>query len=83
MAKFTLKKAESKEVAKATFKNKEDFKVVVLSNDPLKTPRVLHVIQADRLIKAKKAEEVKDAQLEVKNFLRNVTPTGEKIQTKK
>lgn len=61
---YDLKQAESKEVAKATFDKKEDYKVVVLLNDPMKKERLLHKIQADRLIANKKATEVKGAKLE-------------------
>ena len=61
---FDIKQGESKAVAKATFEKKEDYKVVYLNSDATKKPRLLHVLQADRLIKNKKANEVKDAKLE-------------------
>lgn len=61
---FDIKQGESKVVAKATFEKKEDYKVVYLNSDETKKPRLLHVLQADRLIKNKKATEVKDAKLE-------------------
>jgi len=71
---FDIKQKESEEVAKATFDKKEDYKVVFLTNDPQKKPRLLHVIQADRLIKNKKAEAIKDAKLELREVETVVTP---------
>lgn len=71
---FDIKQKESKEINKATFGKKEDYKVVVLNNDPMKTERVLHVIQADRLIANKKATEVKNAKLETREVLTTVVP---------
>jgi len=71
---FDIKQKESEEVAKATFDKKEDFKVVTLTSDPQKKPRLLHTIQADRLIKNKKAELVKDAKLEQREVETVVTP---------
>jgi hypothetical protein len=61
---FDIKQEESKEIAKATFDKKEDYKVVYLNSDPAKKPRLLHKLQANRLIASKKATEVKDAKLE-------------------
>ncbi len=63
---FDIKQEDSKEVAKATFEKKEDYKVVTLNNDPQKKERLLHVIQADRLIKNGKAEVVKGKKLEAR-----------------
>jgi len=61
---FDIKQKESQEVAKATFDKKDDYKVVYLNSDASKKPRLLHKIQAERLIKNKKATEVKEAKLE-------------------
>lgn len=61
---FDIKQKESQEVAKATFDKKEDYKVVYLNSDPTKKERLLHKIQAERLIANKKATEVKTAKLE-------------------
>lgn len=61
---FDIKQKESQEIAKATFDKKDDYKVVTLNNDPTKKERLLHKIQADRLIAKKKATEVKGAKLE-------------------
>lgn len=66
MPAFDIKQKDSKEIAKATFEKKEDYKVVTLNNDPQKKERLLHVIQADRLIANKKATEVKGSKLEVR-----------------
>ena len=63
MPKFETKQEKSVEVAKATFEKASDYKVVTLVKDPQKKQRVLHKIQAERLIKAKKAVEVKDVDL--------------------
>lgn len=71
---FNVKEKESKEVAKATFGKKEDYKVVTLNKDPMKRERVLHVLQADRLIKNGKAAEVKGAKLETREVLTTVVP---------
>lgn len=65
MPKFKLQQTESKEVARATFDKESDYKVVKLKSDPTGKPRILHKIQADRLIANKKAELVKDASLEL------------------
>lgn len=70
---FDIKQEESKEVAKATFEKKEDYKVVVLVKDPQKKERLLHVIQADRLIKNGKAEAVKGKKLETREVETVVT----------
>lgn len=65
MANFKIEEGEKGEViAKASFRKKEDFKVVTLNNDKTGKKRMLHVIQADNLIKAKKATEVKGAKIE-------------------
>ena len=61
---FDIKQGKSEQVDKATFDKKEDYKVVYLNSDATKKSRLLHVLQADRLIKNKKATEVKDAKLE-------------------
>lgn len=74
---FDIKEAESKEVAKATFDKKDDYKVVYLNSDVTKKPRLLHVIQANRLIKNKKATEVKDAKLETREVETVVTTVKE------
>jgi len=74
MPTFDIKQKDSVEVAKATFDKKEDYKVVYLNGDETKRPRLLHVIQADRLIKNKKATEVKDAKLETREVETVVTP---------
>lgn len=74
---FDIKEAESKEVAKATFDKKEDYKVVFLNSDATKKPRLLHVLQANRLIKNKKATEVKDAKLETREVETVVTTVKE------
>lgn len=70
---FDIKQKESKEIAKATFEKKEDYKVVTLNSDPQKKERLLHVIQADRLIANKKATEVKGAKLDVREVETVVT----------
>lgn len=64
MPKFDITQKESKEIAKATFDKKEDYMVVTLNSDATKKPRLLHKIQAERLIANKKATAVKDANLE-------------------
>jgi len=74
---FDIKEAESKEVAKATFDKKDDYKVVFLNSDVTKKPRLLHVLQANRLIKNKKATEVKDAKLETREVETVVTTVKE------
>jgi len=74
---FDIKEAESKEVAKATFDKKDDYKVVYLNSDVTKKPRLLHVLQANRLIKNKKATEVKDAKLETREVETVVTTVKE------
>lgn len=71
---FEIKQKESKEVARATFDKKEDYKVVTLNSDAQKRERLLHVIQADRLIANKKATEVKGAKLEAREVETVVTP---------
>jgi len=73
MPQFEIKTKESKEIAKATFDKKEDYKVVTLNSDPTKTEHVLHVLQADRLIANKKATAVKDAKLDVREVEATVT----------
>lgn len=78
MPQFDIKQEESKEIAKATFDKKEDYKVVTLNNDPTKTKRLLHVIQADRLIANKKATEVKGSKLETREVETVVTPETHK-----
>lgn len=70
---FDIKQAKSAEIAKATFDKKEDYKVVYLNNDASKKERLLHVIQADRLIANKKATEVKTAKLETREVETVVT----------
>jgi len=74
MPKFDIKQKESIEVAKATFDKKEDYKVVTLTNDPLKKERLLHKIQADRLIANKKATEVKGSKLDEREVEAVITP---------
>lgn len=74
MPAFDIKQPESKEIAKATFDKKEDYKVVYLNSDVQKKPRLLHVLQADRLIKNKKATEVKEVKLETREAETVVTP---------
>ena len=74
MPQFQVKQKDSKEVAKATFHKKEDYRVVTLNNDPMKRERVLHVMQADRLIANKKATEVKTAKLDEREIEQVITP---------
>lgn len=74
MPQFDIKAKESKEVAKATFNKASDYKVVTLNSDPRGTPRLLHKIQADRLIAKGKASLVKDAKLETREVETVVTP---------
>lgn len=62
MPQFKIKKEESKVVEKATFNKKEDYMAVIL--DGQKTPKLLHRIQAEKLIKSKKAKEAKDVKVE-------------------
>jgi hypothetical protein len=71
---FDIKQKEPKEIAKATFEKKEDYKVVILNSDVQKKERLLHVIQADRLIANKKATEVKDAKLDTREVETVATP---------
>jgi hypothetical protein len=61
---YNIEPKKSVEVARATFHKESDYKVVTLNSDKTKKQRLLHVIQADRLIKNKKATEVKNANLE-------------------
>ena len=68
MPKFDIKQEESKEIAKATFHKESDYKVVTLNADKSAKQHVLHVIQADELIKNKQATEVKDAKLESRDI---------------
>jgi len=77
MPKFDIKEVESEVVQKATFHKESDYKVVYLNNDVTKKPRLLHVIQADRLIKNKKATEVKDGKLEERD-VEHLTETAVK-----
>lgn len=70
---FEIKEQESQEVAKATFDKETDYKVVYLNNDPTKKPRLLHKIQADRMIANKKATLVKDADLDKREIETVVT----------
>jgi hypothetical protein len=73
MPQFDIKQDESKEIAKATFEKKDDYKVVTLKSDPQKKERLLHIIQADRLIKNGKAELVKGKKLETREVETVVT----------
>lgn len=73
MPQFDIKQEDSKEIAKATFEKKEDYKVVTLNNDPRGKERLLHVIQADRLIKNGKATAVKGKKLETREVETVVT----------
>ena len=68
MPKFDIKQEESKEIAKATFHKESNYKVVTLNVDKSAKQHVLHVIQADELIKNKQATEVKDAKLESRDI---------------
>lgn len=70
---FDIKQKESKVVEKATFEKREDYKVVTLNSDPQKKERLLHKIQADRLIANKKATEVKGSKLETREVETVVT----------
>lgn len=70
---YDIKQGESKEIAKATFDKKEDYKVVFLNSDATKKPRLLHSLQADRLIKNGRATLVKDAKLELREVETVVT----------
>ena len=70
---FDIKQEESKEVSKATFDKKEDYKIVTLNNDPQKKERLLHKIQANILIANKKATEVKGKKLETREVETVVT----------
>lgn len=63
MPAFKIQKKESEQVATATFRKKEDYMVVTLNDDVLKRPRLLHKIQAEKLIKLKRATQVKDAEI--------------------
>lgn len=60
MPKVSLKKKDSKKVGVATFE-KDDFMAVKLKSG--KTS-VVHKLQGEKLIKDKKATEVKDVELE-------------------
>lgn len=64
MPQFDIKQEESKVVGKATFHKESDYKVVVLIGDKTKKERLLHIVQANRLIENKKATEVKGKSLE-------------------
>ena len=84
MPKFDIKQKDSVEVAKATFDKKEDFMVVRLltksKDDKGKetmvegSDKLLHVIQAKRLISKGKAVEVKGSKLEEREVEAVVTP---------
>jgi hypothetical protein len=67
MPKFEIAEKDPKEAlktaVKATFEKREDYKTVVLVGDKLNKPRMLHKIQADKLIGLKRATEVKEAKL--------------------
>lgn len=70
MPNFSIKEAESKVVKEVTFHKKTDYKAV-----KLKTGEVvlLHHVQAEKLIEAKKATEVKDVKIDEGNELITVT----------
>ena len=73
MPQFDIKQEESKEAGRATFEKKEDYKIVTLNNDPQKKERLLHKIQADKLIAIKKATEVKGKKLDTREVETVVT----------
>lgn len=75
MPKFELKEEKAVVGQKATFNKESDYKVVTLNSDPTNKERLLHVIQADRLIKNGKAKEVKGAKTSVKPEASNRTIT--------
>jgi hypothetical protein len=58
MSKFSIKQEEKKTSGTATFHKESDYKVVKLTKSGKTT--MLHKLQADKLIKEKKAELVKD-----------------------
>lgn len=78
MPKFNIEEKESEKVAKATFHKEDDYKVVILSNDKFKKPRMLHKIQADKLIELKRATLVKDSSL-VDRDVEHLTETPVKV----
>lgn len=73
MPQFDIKHEESKESGRATFEKKDDYKVVTLNSDPQKKERLLHKIQADKLIANKKATEVKGKRLDTREVETVVT----------
>lgn len=61
MPQFELEQNESEGVGTATFHKESDYKTVTLTNDKFNKPRLLHKIQADKLIGQGLAKEVKGA----------------------
>ena len=75
MAQFAITQEESKEVARATFSNKSDFKAVLVNGDL--QPTLLHKIHADNLIAKKQAVLAKDVKIEP------LTPTMTTVKVEK
>ena len=61
MPNFSIKEQDSKTVAEVTFNKATDYKAVKLASGQTV---LIHKIQADDLIKAKKATEVKEVEVE-------------------
>lgn len=76
MSKFSIKTAEKKTLGTTNFHEEKNYKVVKL----LKSGKVtmLHVLQADALIKAKKAELVKDVEITSKTGKRTSVKIDDK-----
>lgn len=74
MPKFNIEEKESVQVAKATFDKESDYKAVILTADKTKKVRLLHKIQADKLIESKRATESKEISL-VERDVEHLTET--------
>ena len=78
MPQFEVKESDKVGVDTATFHKESDYKTVTLTNDTLQKPRLLHVIQADKLIEQKLAKEVKGAKVEKREIETVVTDAPKK-----
>ncbi len=81
MPAFKIQRKESEQVDTATFRKKADYKVVTLNDDVLKRPRLLHKIQAEKLIKLKLATEVKDADISEAEPKVTIKKSNKKVAT--
>lgn len=64
MPQFEIKQESSKEVARATFDKKDDYMVITLKGDLLKSNHLVHKLHGQALIDKKVAVEVKDVKLD-------------------